>query len=143
MRNKKSIMNLKGNSFQHIMLFNIRLVPADWVINFDIGLHEKEWRKFDSGLWVESCGSEEMYGMVVVWYTRGGEEYASTPEAARNFLAFWYTGKDGEHRGSLVVRRSRQWYGKMKTVKRGTRLVRGNELVRQLMVFGFVEVGEG
>ncbi|KAG5582191.1 hypothetical protein H5410_052818 [Solanum commersonii] len=26
--------------------------------------HEKEWRKFDSGLWVESCGSEEMCGMV-------------------------------------------------------------------------------
>ncbi|KAG5596754.1 hypothetical protein H5410_037986 [Solanum commersonii] len=55
----------------------------------------------------------------VVWYTRGGEEYASTSEAARNFLAFWYAGKDGEHRGSLVVRKSRRW---------GTRLMRGNEL---------------
>uniref|UniRef100_M1DWD4 Uncharacterized protein n=1 Tax=Solanum tuberosum TaxID=4113 RepID=M1DWD4_SOLTU len=79
----------------------------------------------------------------LVWYIRGGEEYASTPEAAKNFLAFWYARKDGEHRGSLVVRRSRRWYGKMKTVERGTRLVRGNELVRRLMVFGFVEVGEG
>ena len=79
----------------------------------------------------------------MVLYTRGGEEYASTPEAARNFLAFWYAGKDGGHRGSLVVRRSRRWYRKMKTVERGTRLVRGNELVRRLMIFGFVEVGEG
>jgi len=47
------------------MSFNIRLAPADWVINFDVGLDEKEWRKFDSGLWVESCGSEETCGMVV------------------------------------------------------------------------------
>ncbi|KAG5626550.1 hypothetical protein H5410_011768 [Solanum commersonii] len=30
-----------------------------------------------------------------------------------------------------------------KTVERGTRLVRSKELVRQLMVFGFVEIGEG
>uniref|UniRef100_M1DVR9 Uncharacterized protein n=1 Tax=Solanum tuberosum TaxID=4113 RepID=M1DVR9_SOLTU len=79
----------------------------------------------------------------VVWYTRGGEEYASTPKAARNFLTFWYAGEDGERKGSLVVRRSRRWYEKKKTVETGTRLVRGKELVRRLMVFGFVEVGEG
>ncbi|KAH0765160.1 hypothetical protein KY285_001031 [Solanum tuberosum] len=45
--------------------------------------------------------------------------------------------------GSLVVRRSRQWYGKRKTMERGTRLVRGKELVWRLMIFGFVKVGEG
>lgn len=51
-------------------------------------------------------------------------------------------GDDGGHdflrlMGSLVVRRSCRWYGKRKTVEKGTRLV------WQLMVFGFVEVGEG
>ncbi|KAG5626768.1 hypothetical protein H5410_011986 [Solanum commersonii] len=77
---------------------------------------------------------EAAFVVLVVWYTKGDEVHR------RQRGIFWPSGTPEKMEsiwGSLMIRRSRRWYGKRKTVERGTRLV------RRLMVFGFVEVREG